>query len=282
MINIANWSRQVAEFQWCAVLEGITMNVCGGWRKEDCFYWFAVIESRIPNAYKIGRQSDESQGITSIESLIFNACDGIRYCDPQKGFTTLESPFPDGTSNGRMKVDFRGIFRGIFTTEAPISVDGGCEVRNDLRWQVSTEEESTPTFILINPRDCEDTSLHFTENLYLPQPPMILGSITPPACGSCTSKLLVSLLRMCTIIMAINATAGSSIVEWLLIYHTVEGVVGEWWMRAVRLLWYSVLLFLFSLSYYCSLRFIMFWAHYSRFEILSPKLSLYVPHASAL
>ena len=42
-----------------------------------------------------------------------------------------------------MKDDFRDILRGTFIFETPISVDGGCEVRNLLRWQVSTQFEST-------------------------------------------------------------------------------------------------------------------------------------------
>jgi len=75
--------------------------------------------------------SDESQGNTHRESHPLNNYDGVRYCDPHQGFTTLESMFLDG-ANGRMKDDFRGIFRGLLTTEAPISVDGGCKVRNDL------------------------------------------------------------------------------------------------------------------------------------------------------
>jgi len=50
--------------------------------------------------------------------------------------------------NGQMKDDFCGIERGTFITDAVIHVDGGCEVRNVLRWQVSTEVETIiPTSI---------------------------------------------------------------------------------------------------------------------------------------
>ena len=59
--------------------------------------------------------SDESQGNTHRESHPLNKFDGVRYCDPHQGFTTLESMFLDG-ANGRMKDDFRGIFRGLLTT----------------------------------------------------------------------------------------------------------------------------------------------------------------------
>ena len=59
-------------------------------------------------------------------------------------------------SNGRMKDDFRGIFRGPLMKETIIKVDGGCEVGNDLRWQVSTQPETmTPTFMFISSRDCD-------------------------------------------------------------------------------------------------------------------------------
>ena len=118
------------------------------------------MESIHPNEFKIGRQSDESQGITPTESILFNPYDGIRYCNPHQGFTTIESTVLDG-GNGWMKDDLLGIFRGFFITETVIKVDGGCEVWNVLRWQVSPEVETIiPTFIFINPRDCEGPSLH--------------------------------------------------------------------------------------------------------------------------
>ena len=66
---------------------------------------------------------------------------------------------PDG-SNGRMKDDFCGIIRCAFITETMIKVNGGREVWNILRWQVSTEAEIIPTSISINPRDCKDPSLY--------------------------------------------------------------------------------------------------------------------------
>ena len=97
----------------------------------------------------------------------FNPCDGVRYCDPNQGITPKESLSLDD-SNGRVKDDFRGIFRGSFITEAPIRVDGRCEVRNDLRWQVSTQPETiNPTSIFVNPRDCEGPSLH-RESEFMP------------------------------------------------------------------------------------------------------------------
>ena len=106
--------------------------------------------------------------MTTIESHLFNPCDGVGYCDPHQGFTIIESTVPDD-SNGRMKDDLRGIFRGPLMKETIIKVDGGCEVWNDLRWQVSPQVESIiPTFISINPRDCEDPSLH-RETKFIPR-----------------------------------------------------------------------------------------------------------------
>ena len=73
----------------------------------------------------------------------------------------IESTCLDG-ANGRSKDDFRGIFRGLLMIEAPIGVDSQCEVRNVLRWQVSTEVQLSipPSINDINSRDCEDPSLH--------------------------------------------------------------------------------------------------------------------------
>jgi len=59
----------------------------------------------------------------------------ISYGDPHQGFTTIESTASDD-ANGRMKVDFRDIFRGFFTIKAVISVDGRYEVKTVLRWKV--------------------------------------------------------------------------------------------------------------------------------------------------
>jgi len=87
--------------------------------------------------------------------MLFNMRDYVRYCDPHKGLATPESMGLDG-GNGGMKDDFRGIMRGVFMTEAPISVDSRRKVWNGIRWQVSTEVESMiPTSISINPRDCK-------------------------------------------------------------------------------------------------------------------------------
>jgi len=112
---------------------------------------------------------DESQGVATIESIIFNMCDGTGYCNPYQGYTINESIFLDA-SNGRMKDDFRDIFRDSF-----ISVDSRCEVRNILRWHVSMEVETIrPTSIFISPRDCEGPSLH-RESESIPPPPSSLG-----------------------------------------------------------------------------------------------------------
>jgi len=82
-------------------------------------------------------------------------CDGVGYCDPHQGFTTFESPVFDG-GNGRMNECFSGIWRDFFIIETPMSVYSRREVRNVLRWQVSTQPETmTPTFMFISPRDCE-------------------------------------------------------------------------------------------------------------------------------
>ena len=155
-----HWIWHDAESQWFAVTEGPLTNVCDGWRKEECFQWFAVTESPHPNEFKITRQSDESQGIAIEESKLFNLRHVIRYCDPHQGFTTSESTVLDD-SNGRMKDDFCDIFRGFFMKETPVSIDGRCEVWNVIRWQISTQPESSPTFISIstNPRDCEGRSV---------------------------------------------------------------------------------------------------------------------------
>ena len=81
--------------------------------------------------------------------------------------TLFESLCLDG-GNGQMKDDFRDIFRGTFVTETIIGADIGREVWNDLRWQVSTEHEIIiPTFIFINPPDCEDPSFH-RESEFIP------------------------------------------------------------------------------------------------------------------
>ena len=120
------------------------------------------MESCLPNAFKGPRKLDESEGITTRESTLLNMCDGVRYCDPLQGFAIIESIVLDG-SNGRMKDDFRDIFRGAFTIETMISVDGRCEVWNDFRWHVSTQFElmTRPINIIsISPRDCEGPSVH--------------------------------------------------------------------------------------------------------------------------
>jgi len=106
------------------------------------------------------------------ESIIFNPCDGVRNCDPHQGFTIKESKVMDD-SNGRMKDDFRGIWRGTIMKETIIRVDGGCEVWNDLHWQVSPQFEIIiPTFIFINPRDCEDPSLDRASE-FIPNPVVV-------------------------------------------------------------------------------------------------------------
>jgi len=111
------------------------------------------------------------------ESTPFNMCDGVRYSDPLEVITTVESILLDG-SNGRMKVDFSGIWRGTFMTETMISVDSGCKVRNAvIRWQVSPEEELTrPTFpppiLFLSlhrcPCDCEGPSVDRESEFTLP------------------------------------------------------------------------------------------------------------------
>jgi len=118
----------------------------------------AVVESLLPNEFKIGRQSDGSQGITFTERILFNMCDGVRYCDPHQGSTTMESPHLDG-SNGRMKDEFRDILRGTFTIETMISVDSGCEIGNVLSWQVYTQAETNGPTSISNPRDCQCPSV---------------------------------------------------------------------------------------------------------------------------
>ena len=97
-------------------------------------------------------------------------CEGVRYYDPRQGLALKESHVLDDV-NGRSKDNFRGTFRGAFIIEAIIGVDGRREVWNILRWQVSTEVESIiPTFIFINPRDCEDPSLHRESEFITPHP----------------------------------------------------------------------------------------------------------------
>ena len=50
-----------------------------------------------------------------------------------------------------------------------MSVDGGCEVRNLLRWQVNPQVEIiTPTIIFIRPCDCESPSLDRESEFILP------------------------------------------------------------------------------------------------------------------
>ena len=118
------------------------------------------MESMPTNEFKIGGQLDESQRMATIESIISNRSDSVRYCNPLQGFATIESIFPDASS-GRMKNDFRGIWRGLLILETPISVDGQREIWNVLHWQVSTEADTIfPTSIFINPRDCEGPSLY--------------------------------------------------------------------------------------------------------------------------
>jgi len=74
-------------------------------------------------------------------------------------------------SNGGMKDDFRGIFRGPLILETPIKVDSRREIWNGLRWQVGTEVDITiPNFIFINPRDCEDPSVDRESEFITPPP----------------------------------------------------------------------------------------------------------------
>ena len=187
---------------------------CDGWRKEDCFYWFAVTESRLPNVFQGTRQSDESQGITFIESIPFTICDSVGYCDPHQESTLRESTVLDGV-NGRMNDGFRGIFRGFFMIDTIINVDSGCEVRNILRRNHHTnlhnsDHQSWWLWGIVR-------ILPFTENLNL-YPlvvclAMILVSNTTPSCWRWTSILSLSLFGMRTINMAIDATAGSILIE---------------------------------------------------------------------
>jgi len=68
-----------------------------------------------------------------------------------------------------MHNDFGDIFRGAFIIETMMSVDGGCEVRNLLRWQVNPQVEIiTPTIIFIRPCDCESPSLDRESEFILP------------------------------------------------------------------------------------------------------------------
>jgi len=108
-----------------------------------------------------------------------NPCDGIRHCDTHQGFTMIESILLDASNRG-MKDDFRDMWRGILMFEAPISVDGRCEVWNVLRWQISTQAESiTPTCIFINPRDCEGPSLHRESEFIRPPQDAVLEAHEP-------------------------------------------------------------------------------------------------------
>ena len=168
----------------------------------------------IPNVFEIGRQSDGFQGFTIIESITLNACDGVRYSDPHKAITTIESHVLDG-SNGGMKDDLRGIFRGFFMIETVISVDGRCEIWNVLSWQVNTQIETTiPTFIVIifnNPGDCEDPSVD-RESETIPN--LVAGNdpgVDYQACGSCRTIMLLRLSTTSTIIMIAIATVVSCV-----------------------------------------------------------------------
>ena len=65
--------------------------------------------------------------------------------------------------------------------ETPISVYSRREVGNDLRWQVSTQEELIPTSATINSCDCEGPSLdRETESIPLLIHP---GATIAPAMG---------------------------------------------------------------------------------------------------
>ena len=147
-----------AESQWWAAIEGHSTDVSDGWRKEDCIYWFAVSETYSPmNSRLIDNRMNIREWQPRKASLSMRVtASGIvtrtRDLQPMKAHSWMV--VTDG-----WKMIF--VVSSGARSSAPISVDGGCEVWNDLRRQVSTQPETIfPTSIFVNPRDCEGPSLH--------------------------------------------------------------------------------------------------------------------------